>query len=88
MTYDMAGPWQGWQSWHNSALYGETPTTPSSVASSLALYLASGVPAATFGVGTAFYGYCWQGVTGPHQVGASVIASDGTMSYANIIANY
>ena len=88
MTYDMAGPWQGWQSWHNSALYGETPTTPSSVASSLAFYLASGVPAATLGVGTAFYGYCWQGVTGLRQDGGNIAASDGAISYTNIIDSY
>jgi chitinase len=88
MTYDMAGPWQGWQSWHNSALQGETPTTPSSVSSSVLFYLQSGVPAQTLGVGTAFYGYCWQGVTGPHQDGGSIAAGDGTMSFANIIENY
>jgi chitinase len=88
MTYDMAGPWDGWQSWHNSALYGETPTTPSSVASNVAFFLASGVPAARLGVGIAFYGYCWQGVDGPHQSGGSIAASDGTMTYANIIENY
>ena len=88
MTYDMAGPWDGWQSWHNSALQGETPNTPSSVASSLAFYLASGVPAGKLGAGTAFYGYCWQGVTAPHQDGGSIAAGDGTMSYANIIENY
>ena len=88
MTYDMAGPWQGWQSWHNSALQGETPTTPSSVSSSVLFYLASGVPAQTLGVGTAFYGYCWQGVTGPLQDGGSISAGDGTMTFANIIENY
>jgi len=88
MTYDMAGPWDGWQSWHNSALHGESPNTPSSVASSLAFYLASGVPAGKLGAGTAFYGYCWQGVTAPHQDGGSIAAGDGTMSYANIIENY
>jgi len=88
MTYDMAGPWQGWQSWHNSALYGETPSTPSSVASTVAFYLASGVPPARLGVGIAFYGYCWQGVTAPHEDGGTIAAGDGTMSYANIIENY
>lgn len=88
MTYDMAGPWQGWQSWHNSALQGETPTTPSSVSSSVLFYLASGVPAQSLGVGTAFYGYCWQGITGPHQDGGTVAAGDGTMTFANIIENY
>lgn len=88
MTYDMAGAWDGWQSWHESALYGETPTTPSSVESSIAFNLASGVPAAKLGLGIPFYGYCWQGVTGPHQANGTVAASDGTMSYANIVGGY
>jgi chitinase len=88
MTYDMAGPWDGWQSWHNSALYGESGTTPSSVSSSVAYFLASGVPASRLGVGTAFYGYCWLGVTGPHQDGGSISAGDSTMSYANIMTGY
>jgi chitinase len=88
MTYDMAGPWEGWQSWHNSALYGETDSTPSSVSSSIAYFLASGVPASRLGVGTAFYGYCWQGVTGPRQDGGSIAADDGTMSYASIATDY
>jgi len=88
MTYDMAGPWQGWQSWHNSALDGETGTTPSSVSSSVVFYLASGVPAAKLGTGIAFYGYCWQGVTGPQQDGGVIAGGDGTMSYAAIIENY
>ncbi|MEP7044974.1 MAG: glycoside hydrolase family 18 protein [Dokdonella sp.] len=88
MTYDMAGPWDGWQSWHNSALHGESPNTPSSVASSLVFYASSGVPAAKLGVGIGFYGYCWQDVTAPHQDGGTIAAGDGTMSYANIIENY
>ena len=88
MSYDMAGPWEGWQSWHNSALYGQTPNTPSSVSTSVSYFLANGVPAAKLGFGLAFYGYCWQGVTAPHQSGGSIAASDGTMSYANIAASY
>jgi chitinase len=88
MTYDMAGPWDGWQSWHNAALQGEAPATPSSVASSIAFYRASGVPAARLSMGLAFYGYCWQGVTGPRQSGGSVAAGDGAMSYAAIATSY
>jgi len=87
MTYDMAGPWDGWQSWHNSALAGDSPTTPSSVASSVAFFLASGVPASRLGVGSAFYGYCWQGVTGPLQDGGT-FADEATLSYATIIDGY
>jgi chitinase len=88
MTYDMAGAWDGWQSWHNSALAGETPNTPSSVSSSVDFFLASGVPAAKLGVGTAFYGYCWQNVDGPHENGGVIASGDGTMSYANIMSGY
>jgi len=92
MTYDMAGNWDSWQSWHNSALYNTTPpttSTPSAVDVSIRLgFLPTGVPASKLGMGLAFYGYCWQGVTGPHQDGGSIPASDGTMSYANIVAQY
>ena len=43
MSYDMAGPWDGWQSWYTSALDGESPTTPSSIDTSVTAYLAAGV---------------------------------------------
>jgi chitinase len=87
MTYDMAGPWDGWQSWHNSALSGASPTTPSSVVTSVTFYLTSGVPTSKLGIGSAFYGYCWQGVTGPLQDGGT-LAGEATMSYATIIDGY
>jgi chitinase len=87
MTYDMAGPWDGWQSWHNSALSGASPTTPSSVVTSVTFYLTSGVPDSRLGVGSAFYGYCWQGVTGPLQDGGT-FANEATLSYAAIIDGY
>ncbi|OWK26046.1 hypothetical protein AJ87_47685 [Rhizobium yanglingense] len=32
MTYDMADNWEGWLSWHNSPLYGDSNSTPTSVA--------------------------------------------------------
>jgi chitinase len=96
MTYDMAGAasqgWDGWKSWHNSALYNTDPptvSTPSAVDVSFRLgFLPTGVPAAKLGIGLAFYGYCWQGVTAPHQDGGSISASDGTMSYATIATQY
>ena len=54
MNYGMSGAWDGWRSWHSSALYGESGTTPSSVASSVNAYLAAGVPAAKLGIGAGF----------------------------------
>ena len=91
MTYGMAGAYDGWKSWHSSALHGATPTTPSSVDTSVQLYEAAGVPAAKLGVGVGFYGSCWSApVTGPSQtIGAStVVADDNVMSYTNIMARY
>jgi chitinase len=91
MSYEMAGNWGGWVSWHEAALYGEGGDHPSSISSTVTLYKAAGVPAAKLGIGLGFYGSCWHGTTAPLQpLGASagVYASDNTMSYTNIMADY
>ncbi|MEO8669751.1 MAG: glycoside hydrolase family 18 protein [Tahibacter sp.] len=88
MTYDMAGDYPGWQSWHASALAGETGNTPSSIATSIDYYRRAGVPAAKLGIGAGFYGNCWRNVTQPHQTGGTLQASDGAMSYKNIMTSY
>ena len=31
MTYGMADAWGGWKSWHSAAVFGDTPSTPSSI---------------------------------------------------------
>lgn len=91
MSYDMAGSWGGWVTWHSGALYGEGPDHPSSVASSARAYRAAGVPAAKIGAGVGAYGACWRGTAAPLQplsAGAGVVASDNAMSYSNIMAQY
>lgn len=90
MTYGMAGVYDGWQSWHSSALTGASDTTPSSVQSSVQAYLKAGVPAGKLGLGIGFYGLCYQGVTAPAQraVGMKIVADDGEMSYVNIMSRY
>jgi chitinase len=92
MTYGMSGAWQGWQSWHSSPLHwNKDSSTPTGIDSSVAHYLAAGVPASKLGVGAGFYGECYTSpVTAPGQsLGASqVAASDGTMAYRNIMASY
>lgn len=89
MSYSMAGGWSGWTSWHSSALTGETSSGPSSVSRIVNAYRAAGVPAAKLGVGIGAYGSCWRGPTGPGQsLGSGIVAGDGTMSYANIVAGY
>ncbi|MFO0549929.1 MAG: glycoside hydrolase family 18 protein [Polyangiaceae bacterium] len=91
MTYGMAGAWDGWKSWHSSALHHQDAATPTSVESSIQAYLDAGVPAAKLGVGAGFYGLCYSApVSAPDQPlnGADVVANDGTMSYAHIMASY
>ena len=91
MTYGMAGAWDGWRSWHSSAIRGAGAATPSSVESSVNGFLAAGVPAARLGIGVGFYGSCWSSpVTAPDQaLGASqLVADDNVMSYAHIMASY
>ena len=91
MSYGQAGAWQGWKSWHSSALYQTDSATPTSIDSTVKLYLAAGVPAAKLGIGIGFYGLCYSSpVTGPDQAlnGSTLVASDGTISYANIMTEY
>ncbi len=91
MSYGMAGAWQGWKSWHSSPLYQQDSATPLSIDSTVQLYLAAGVPKSKLGFGIGFYGICYSPpVTAPDQDlnGATLLASDGTMSYANIMSSY
>jgi chitinase len=92
MTYDMAGNYGGWDSWHHSPLFGDSPSHPASADSSVKIFAAAGVPKAKLGIGMGFYGSCWRGVTGPGVpltgLNATLVASDGGMSYANIAASY
>lgn len=91
MTYEMAGNWGGWDSWHSAALNDAQPTHPTAISASAAAYKAAGIPAAKIGIGVPFYGTCWRNVTAPRQTlgaGADVVASDNDMSYANIMALY
>jgi len=91
MSYGQAGTWSGWKSWHSSALYQTDSATPTSIDSTVKLYLAAAVPAAKLGIGIGFYGLCYSSpVTGPDQVlnGSTLVASDGAISYASIMTNY
>ena len=86
----MAGVYSGWNSWHSSALSGDSGSTPTSVQSSVKAYVAAGIPAGKLGIGIGFYGLCYQGVTAPGQntPGMQIVADDGDMSYVNIVSGY
>lgn len=91
MSYGAAGAWEGWKSWHSSALYQQDRATPTSVDSSVKAYVGAGVPKAKLGIGIGFYGLCYTPpVTGPEQAlnGSTVAASDGDISYAKIMTSY
>lgn len=91
MSYGMAGAYPGWDSWHSSALYGAAASTPTSIASTVNLYKTAGVPVAKLGIGIGAYGLCYTPpVTGPsqHLNGATIAASDNTMSFTNIMTSY
>jgi chitinase len=91
MSYGMAGAWTGWKSWHSSPLYHQDSATPTSIDSSVKLYVAAGVPKAKLGVGIGFYGLCYTPpVDGPDQDlgGSTLAAGDGAMSYENIMTQY
>ena len=90
MTYGMSGACQGWESWHSSPLHwNKNQLHAHGHRRSVTHYLAAGVPAAKLGVGSGFYGECYTSpVTAPAQAlgGSTLVASDGTMSYTNIMS--
>lgn len=91
MTFSMAGAWQGWQSWHSSALHGASPSTPTSVDTTVEFYLASGVPPEKLGVGIGFFGACWSAPVNKPRMSlgrSQVVAEDNIMSFTNIMDRY
>jgi len=69
MTYDLAGLWSGWVTWHNSALYNDI-TIGSQLISCDGMvksWNSAGVPLNKLGIGIDWYGYKYSGVTGPRQ---------------------
>ena len=79
MTYDLSGPWGGWITWFNSAIYHGGQKFPTvnryvpSVAESVSNFIAGGVSPAKLGIGIAFYGYTWSGGAGTSTGGAASV---------------
>lgn len=87
MTYAMAGNYEGWQSWHFSALTGAASAYPTSIETSINEYLQAGVPAAKLGFGIGLYGISYgPPVTGPRQAlgGASLSLNDATNNHRQL----
>ncbi|NMO19081.1 chitinase [Pyxidicoccus fallax] len=87
MSYEMVGPWEGWQSWYTSALYGHSGNRPTSVTASLNGWVSAGIPKAKLGMGIPFYGMAWRNITGPYQNfthWSDYVGSDNSFSYKKI----
>lgn len=73
MTYDLSGPWPGWETWHNSPLsnggktFASTGAPMPSCQTLWADAIAAGAPKAKLGIGMVFYAYVWSGADGPNQ---------------------
>jgi chitinase len=88
MSYGMISTQTGWYSWHSSALLGEAVNHPTSLNSSVKRYLELGVPAAKLGVGTGFFGQCWQGVSAPRAAISPSNLVNSDLAYAEIAQAY
>jgi len=82
MSYHMTWIGGGWESWHSSALYGETSTTPSSIDHTVSAYLASGIPGEKIGIGMGFFGEpyengSWSGGVFVHKTNPPYITEPG-----------
>ncbi len=94
MTYDMAGAWPGWVTWHNSPLYdggNRFPSTGGLLPSADGFVnnaVAAGIPAAKLGIGTDFYGYRWDGVCAPLEEWSSTPNVTGNIAYSTLKSSY
>lgn len=77
MTYDLAGPYDGWVTWFNSPIYDGGYHFPStgallpSLDGAMSNFVANGVSPGKLGIGLAFYGDLWAGGGGTSTGGAA-----------------
>lgn len=102
MSYDLAGAWPGWVTWHNSPLYDggfkfpSTGSAPPSVDGMVGKFIAAGIPASKIGIGIDFYGYVWNGgdgtptggATAPRQSWTTAPSVQSNVPYYTIMKNY
>ena len=92
MTYDLSGPWSGWETWHGSPLstgglkFASTNQPLPSCQTLVDEALSAQAPLAKLGIGIIFYAYVWQGATGPNQPIAGVSMQSG-MPYFEMMDN-
>ena len=92
MTYNLAGPWEGWETWYDASLdnggrkFKSVGRLLPSSKQMVADMIAGGIPASKIGIGICTYGVIWKGATGPNQPITGVTTQ--TVSYADIMDKY
>jgi chitinase len=86
MAYALAGPWEGWVSWHNSALTNGGILPPSgkplsSVEEMVNQYAMAGVPLGKMTLGLAFFGRQWTGGAGTSTGGVTAPRQSWSSKY-------
>lgn len=77
MTYDLAGVYPGWVSWHDSPVYSGGNTMPStgnpmpSVDGEMQICLSNGISPAKLGIGVSFDAFRWKGGSGTSTGGVT-----------------
>jgi chitinase len=88
MTYVMAGNWEGWLSWHSSALKGGASQYPATVESGMAQFVNRGIPKSKLNAGAFFGGVKFLGASAPRQQygsGAST-GEEASFDYINSLS--
>ncbi|MBI2428639.1 MAG: T9SS type A sorting domain-containing protein [Ignavibacteriales bacterium] len=102
MTYDLAGAWSGWVTWHNAPItdggfkFPSTGNPPPSSEGMINEFIAAGIPASKLGIGIDFYGYVWSGgagtptggATAPRQTWTSAPTVQANVPYSTIMDTY
>lgn len=99
MSYDLSGAWQGWYSWHNSAVYNpsggsEEVNIPGSgteypnIEQLVNRFHQAGIPLEKLGFGIDLYGYVWTGVNAPQQDADGATRRFGETSYDDLVDEF
>jgi len=79
----------GWDSWFSGPLFGATGTTPYDLETSIAAYVATGVPRRRLGIGIGFFGIFYgPEITGPRQPTDDndiFVTNDNALSYEALV---
>ncbi len=91
MTYDMAFTWTGVSAHHaglhDGGIKDQWGNPISSLANTLSAFVSAGIPKSKLGVGIAFYGYKWSGVSAPGQTWTTT-PQITALSYVDIMESH